>query len=112
MSASPNTTLPPYLFDAAKAAEEANAAAAEDEKEGKELLWNPEFLRTTKGMLLVAQVVSHPSHARASIYDVNNKRFLTPRPLPFVSKIYGLLVCLQIFRYILLDYSVQAMCEN
>ena len=76
-SSSNTTTLPPYLFDAAKAAEEANAAA-EDEKEGKESLWNPEFLRTTKGMLLVAQVVRRPSHTRASIYDVNKKTFLTP----------------------------------
>ena len=58
MSASSNnTTLPPYLFDAAKAAEDARAA--EEDKEGKESLWNLEFLRTTKGMLLVAQVVSH-----------------------------------------------------
>ena len=57
------TTLPPYLFDAARAAEEAKAAAEEEaEKEGKESLWNPEFLRTTKGMLLVAQVVSHLTH--------------------------------------------------
>ena len=53
------TTLPPYLFDAAVAAEEARAAE-EAKKEARESLWNPEFLRTTKGMLLVAQVVSHP----------------------------------------------------
>ena len=58
MSASSNTTLPPYLFDAAKAAEEDDNEKQND----KESLWNLEFLRTTKGMLLVAQVVSHSSY--------------------------------------------------
>ena len=68
-SSSGTTTLPPYLFDAAVAAEEARAAE-EAKKEARESLWNPEFLRTTKGMLLVAQVVSHPFQLGASLCDV------------------------------------------
>jgi hypothetical protein len=40
-----------------KALEAAAAAAAEEEEEYRESAWNLDFLRTKKGMLLVAQVV-------------------------------------------------------
>ena len=49
---SSSSTLPPYLFDS-----KAEEAAAAEEKEDRESPWNLEFLRKTKGMLLVAQVV-------------------------------------------------------
>ena len=58
---SSSSTLPPYLFDKAE-------EAAQEEKEDRESPWNLEFLRKTKGMLLVAQVVSSREYTKTSFF--------------------------------------------